>query len=183
MKKESTTQYAILGALSVRPMSGYDVKKWITETTSTFWSESLGQIYPTLSKLLENKSVKVESDDGVGNRPKKMYKITDKGQLILESWLKLPPKPLVERNEFILKMFYGKSLSKEDYLTHLYRQKQFAQDERLRFETIEQKHKKDNDKNIPEHFYWLLILKRAFLDCEAEIAWCDEAIAAIKRKN
>ena len=46
------TQYAILGALSIQTMSGYDIKKWLLEVTGSFWAESPGQIYPTLSKLL-----------------------------------------------------------------------------------------------------------------------------------
>ena len=182
MKKIATTQYAILGALSVYSMSGYDIKKWVVETTGTFWSESLGQIYPTLAYLLKESFIKIEADKEEGERPKRVYQITPKGQKHLAEWLKLPAKERVERNEFVFKMFYGKNLSKEDCLAHLNRQKQYAQDEYVKFKTIE-KHIRDKHKDIPDHFYWLLTLKSAFLHCEAEIVWCDEAIKTIKRKK
>ena len=51
MSRQSKTELAVLGALSVQPMSGYAVRAAITETLGHFWSESFGQIYPTLARL------------------------------------------------------------------------------------------------------------------------------------
>jgi hypothetical protein len=42
----STTPYAILGLLSIEPMSGYDIRANLEESLAHFWSESYGQIYP-----------------------------------------------------------------------------------------------------------------------------------------
>lgn len=53
MKRESKTQYALLGILSQCEMNGYEIRKYIESTISFFWSESFGQIYPTLTKLEE----------------------------------------------------------------------------------------------------------------------------------
>jgi PadR family transcriptional regulator AphA len=47
----STTPFAILGLLSIEPMSGYDIRRNLDESLSYFWSESYGQIYPSLKKL------------------------------------------------------------------------------------------------------------------------------------
>lgn len=182
MKKTATTQYAVLGALSVFPMSGYDIKKWVSDTTGTFWSESLGQIYPTLAYLLRESFIKIYSEKEEGGRSKRIYRITSKGQKHLAEWLKLSAKAPVERNEFIFKMFYGKNLSKEDCLKHLYRQKQYIQDAYVKFKGIE-KHIKEEHKDMPDRFYWLLTLKSAFLHCEAEVAWCDEAIKCMQEER
>ena len=51
MSRQSQTEVAVLGALSVEPMSGYAARRAITETLGHFWSESFGQIYPTLASL------------------------------------------------------------------------------------------------------------------------------------
>src|SRR5256712_13582840 len=50
-RRANTSRYAILGVLSRRPMSGYDVKKLIERSIAHFWNESYGQIYPILNRL------------------------------------------------------------------------------------------------------------------------------------
>ena len=51
----SSTDYAILGMLTLRPMSGYDIRATIGESIAYFWTESYGQIYPTLKRLTKEK--------------------------------------------------------------------------------------------------------------------------------
>src|SRR2546426_348255 len=50
-RRAKTSRYAILGGLSRRPLSGYDVKKLIERAIAHFLSESYGQIYPILKPL------------------------------------------------------------------------------------------------------------------------------------
>ncbi|MGH9601902.1 MAG: PadR family transcriptional regulator, partial [Terriglobales bacterium] len=47
----NTTRFALLGLLSLGPQSGYDLKKRMEQSIAHFWSESYGQIYPTLRRL------------------------------------------------------------------------------------------------------------------------------------
>ena len=49
----SPTAYVILGFLSWRPMSGYDIKSVADESTRFFWAASYGQIYPELRRLAD----------------------------------------------------------------------------------------------------------------------------------
>src|SRR5258707_12735330 len=53
MAKENKSRYALLGMLSIRPGSGYDIKKFMEQSTSNFWHESYGQIYPLLKQLVD----------------------------------------------------------------------------------------------------------------------------------
>ncbi len=41
---------ALLGMLSLRPMSGYEIRQAIEGSIGNFWRESYGQIYPTLKR-------------------------------------------------------------------------------------------------------------------------------------
>ena len=47
--RTSQTETAVLGALSVEPMTGYALREAIRDVLGHFWSESFGQIYPTLA--------------------------------------------------------------------------------------------------------------------------------------
>jgi len=51
--KENKSKYAIMGMLSMGPVSGYDIKKRFEESLSYFWNESYGQIYPILKKITQ----------------------------------------------------------------------------------------------------------------------------------
>ena len=71
--KPTKSKYAILGMLSIRPMSGYDVRKEIQESISNFWTESYGQIYPALKSLVAEKLVTRTVQRGVGKPDRHVY--------------------------------------------------------------------------------------------------------------
>jgi len=180
MAKAQKTKYAILGALSVFPMSGYDIKKWVDEVTGSFWAESSGQVYPTLSKLLKDGAVKCDESTAKGKRPRKLYSITKVGQKELSAWLKEPAEHSVNRDELRLKLFYGKNLSKTDCISHLEQRRAAIKEHLIRHQSIEQ-HIKDWHKTETDSFYWLLTIKSAIYHDEAELKWCEEAINTLKR--
>ena len=49
-------KHAILGLLSIQPMSGYDLNRAFSNTVAHFWYADQSQIYRTLDKL-DRKSV------------------------------------------------------------------------------------------------------------------------------
>ena len=51
MPKENKTKYAILGLLSLAPMSGYDIKIITDNSIGHFWNENFGHIYPVLGRM------------------------------------------------------------------------------------------------------------------------------------
>lgn len=57
MDKKNKTGYVILGLLSDRSISGYGIKKLRERRFHHFWSESYGQIYPELKRLLGAKLI------------------------------------------------------------------------------------------------------------------------------
>ncbi|MGE5576976.1 MAG: PadR family transcriptional regulator, partial [Syntrophothermus sp.] len=52
--------YAILGFLSYRPMTGYDLGNFFKQSVAHFWHAELSQIYRELGKLEEKGLVKSE---------------------------------------------------------------------------------------------------------------------------
>ena len=57
---EMSLEYAILGVLQYKPVTGYDIKKMIEKIISDFWAESNGQLYPTLNHLVEKGYISFE---------------------------------------------------------------------------------------------------------------------------
>lgn len=66
---------AILGALSIKPMHGYEVIAFLEEKTHGIWRPSAGSVYPTLQLLEEKDLVACTESDG-----KKVYKLTQAGE-------------------------------------------------------------------------------------------------------
>jgi PadR family transcriptional regulator AphA len=97
--KENKSKYALLGILSMCPGSGYDIKKFMEQSTSNFWSESYGQIYPILKQLVEAGLATSHTEKQEGRPERYVYTLTDKGHEELRRWLTEPIEHTVERNE------------------------------------------------------------------------------------
>ena len=102
----SATAYVILGMLSWKPMSGYDVKATVDGSTRFFWAASYGQIYPELRRLAD--AGLIESEDGSqGGRRRTVFRITPAGRAQLRSWLAIEPETFEMRDEGLLKLFFA----------------------------------------------------------------------------
>ncbi|MGD9153692.1 MAG: PadR family transcriptional regulator [Gammaproteobacteria bacterium] len=180
MSREHKTKYAILGALSVKAMSGYDIKQWVKNATGTFWAESSGQVYPELSSLLKAGLIKIDKSlSEHANRAKKLYSITKSGLDFLINWLVQPASKKVERNELRLKLFYGRLIPKENYLNHIERLKVQIKEAQAHMKIIE-KNIRENLKSDDNSIYWLLTLKCGFMHAKTELDWCDKVIKVIR---
>jgi DNA-binding PadR family transcriptional regulator len=107
MARSDQTQTAVLGALSIMPMSGYALREEIKNTLGHFWSESFGQIYPALAEL--QRSGLVQRQDQARGRSSS-YDITPAGTARLQELLTEPPQPNKPRNGVLLRLFFGRQL-------------------------------------------------------------------------
>jgi PadR family transcriptional regulator, regulatory protein AphA len=92
-------QYALLGLLAFRPMSGYDVKRAFAGSPLGRYSSSSGAIYPALVRLekLGLVSASVEREHEL--RPRKVYVPAPAGLRALDAWLgRLVDRTLIERD-------------------------------------------------------------------------------------
>lgn len=106
--KTKQTFYVILGVLCIKPMSAYDIKKFISDNVSFFWNESYGNIHKNLQELLKQKLIKVKSSTSEG-REKIIYQITDDGKDWVNAWIREYPQETVLRHELLMKMFISSS--------------------------------------------------------------------------
>lgn len=83
--------------------TGYEIRKRSTEGDYAYFVEaSYGAIYPALSRLEDEGSVKSHVEQQDGRPAKKVYKITDKGRRQLIGELGNDLDPDVFRSEFLL---------------------------------------------------------------------------------
>ncbi len=174
MARTSQTELAVLGALSVEPMTGYRLRAAITDTLGHFWHESFGQIYPTLNALEAAGLVQREGTTGSG-----AFHITAAGEARLRDLLAEPFSPPPARDPLLLRLFFARHVAPEltrERLTQaldaaVSRSEEFA---RVRAEIEEQPKPADA-------IYWLITLSAGEHAARARIAWLREALELLDR--
>jgi DNA-binding PadR family transcriptional regulator len=78
---------AILGLISMQPMSGYDLRKVFETTPMGNFSSSPGAIYPALKSLEKHGRVRGVPDKQDTLRPRLVYSLTDRGDEVLNGEL------------------------------------------------------------------------------------------------
>lgn len=90
-----TLKYAILGMLSRRELTGYDMMKEFDRGLANFWYASHSQLYPELKRLAGEGLIQYETSIKGESLEKKIYRITPEGMADLRQWLEqdepLPP--------------------------------------------------------------------------------------------
>ena len=179
MKQYNDTTYAILGILTTECNSDYAIKQFIDRSLNHFWKISYGQIYPTLKLIVQEELAEVRSSSSPGKPDKNEYYLTSKGIQTLKDWLQQPIQQLpIERNEILLKLFFGRYQEQNNQIQLL---QKFKQDLEVRYQTyisIEQAiiHHESTDK---DSIYWLFTLDYGKRTTKAAIDWCEFTINKI----
>jgi PadR family transcriptional regulator, regulatory protein AphA len=178
MPRDESTSFALLGLLSIEPMSGYDMRRHLKDSMSYFWSESYGQIYPALKRLTAEGLIQPMAVKATGKRERQVYRIAPKGRANLKQWLGLLPRTLQPRDEFLLKLFLGSSAPEGAIANHI-RVHKAEQEKSLATYQIIRDFVRRERSSYPDQKYWLLLLSRAMALRQTEIGWCDEALALL----
>ena len=114
-EKRSTTSYAVLGLLSVRPWTTYELAKQVQRSLNWFWPRAERKLYDEPKRLVEQ-GLATATQEMTGNRPRTVYAITRKGRSALRSWLSEKPEPPTVEFEGMVKVFFADSGSKDQLL-------------------------------------------------------------------
>lgn len=101
-KERKFLELYILRTISNTPQAGYDVLKGIEKKTDGKWVPSKGMLYPLLDEMEENNLIEIQE---IGDRSKKIYKITEKGLNELET-VKEKHKEIHKRFDTFRKLFF-----------------------------------------------------------------------------
>jgi PadR family transcriptional regulator AphA len=114
----TTTSYAILGLLAVKPWTTHELVQQVDRSLRRFWPRAQSKLYEEPKKLVSHGYARAD-DDSVGRRRRTRYTITPKGRRALAAWLQEPGAGPVLEFEQLLKISFADSGSKADILTSL----------------------------------------------------------------
>ncbi len=179
MPKKNVSRYVLLGLLDWRPMSGYDIKKIIEFSIRDFWSESYGNIYPTLQKFLVDGLAEKTVERQEGKPDRIVYHITPSGRKELVEWLNESYEQRRIRDEFLVKFLFGHLLPVESNI-HLVETYRHSLEERMEwYRKSVAKIKKQGLKKRKDLLEYLALLQGIFVR-EAKLHWCEEALKALQ---
>ncbi|MDN3351528.1 PadR family transcriptional regulator [Actinomadura sp. DC4] len=111
-----TLRHALLGLLTERSASGYDLLKLFNTSLANVWPATQSQIYTELNRLAEAGLITVVAE---GPRGRKQYALTDEGRAELRHWLtETEPQP-VRRSEILLRVFFLGEIDRDQALAYL----------------------------------------------------------------
>jgi PadR family transcriptional regulator AphA len=120
----------ILGLLTQRPMSGYDIKRLLKSLGWLVGSPSFGAIYPALHALLQDRLVTVTVLSDENKPPRKIYTITQAGERALHEWIHQPSSTNASTRAFAMRLILADQLSNEGLIAHLQQRRAQVDDHR-----------------------------------------------------
>ena len=102
-------RYGLLGLLSYRDLSGYEMSKCFKESIGFFWSVTMSQVYRELGTMLDKGWLKSETVLQETKPNKRIYSITDEGRRALLQWLDTynGESFFKTRNSFLVNLFFS----------------------------------------------------------------------------
>src|SRR5579863_7707137 len=108
-----SVRHAMLALLSEGPKYGLRLRQEFEANTGEVWPLNVGQVYTTLQRLERDGLVESDGEDEDG--PQKGYRITEAGQVELDTWLRTPPDlSLPPRDELVIKVLVSLKLPEVD---------------------------------------------------------------------
>ncbi|NHA66496.1 PadR family transcriptional regulator [Phycicoccus flavus] len=165
----TTTGYALLGLLHVRPWTTYELAKQMQRSLHWFWPRAERRLYDEPKRLVAA-GLAVARREHTGLRPRTVYAITDAGRAALRDWLSTPAAGRVVESESILRVFFADAGSLEQLQAGL---------DRMEAEAIERidalaglAETPPDDLPFPERGHITALLLRLLLDEElAVLRW------------
>lgn len=164
-------KYAILGLLSWKPATGYELKKIFEDSSEMYWSGNNNQIYKSLVQLLNDGLVTNEVKHQENSPSKKIYSITEEGLARLKDWVLEEPDVPELKNTFLIQLAWADQLSDEElhemldrYESSIHMQLVYQQEKRKRGVQAP-------NRNERESFLWEKIAENQLSFYQNELKW------------
>jgi DNA-binding PadR family transcriptional regulator len=164
-------KYVVLGYLSWKPMTGYDIKKIIADSETLPWTANNNQIYHALVELHKDGWVTKTIEDQVGAPDRHVYTITDAGRQALGEWVKSEPEPPQIKKPFLNQLLWADSLSAQE-LDEILEAYLNTVGEKQFFLRVQADEKPNMPERTPrEKYLWDMIHKNWIDQFELELSW------------
>ena len=114
----SPTSFALLGLLSVRPWTTYELAQQLTRSLRWFFPRAERHLYTEVKRLADAGLASAEVGF-TGKRRSTTYAITPAGRQALRDWLQTPPAPPALEAEVVVRAFFAESGRRQDLVAAL----------------------------------------------------------------
>jgi PadR family transcriptional regulator AphA len=175
----TTTSYAVLGLLSLRSWTTYELAEQMQRALGLFWPRATSGLYEEPKKLVAAGLARATSDD-VGRRPRTRYSITPAGRRALAAWVPTPGAGPVVEFEQLVKVFFAEHGTRDDLLATIdgvraSLEQRVASTAGIPREYLERR------GGYPERLPWLILAGRFLDEIEQAVdrwaAWAAEVVA------
>jgi PadR family transcriptional regulator AphA len=187
---------AILGLLSTRPLSGYDIKKMFEGSTTLYWTGNNNQIYTSLVKLHQEGLVSSEVQYQESKPSRKLYTLTEKGLAKLRQWVVSDPELPQLRHNFLIQLAWTDRLSSDELDDLLKKYQDETEAQVLMLRAQERQHNiapsgqlRDAYINVAlartprEAYLWEMIQKNWIAFYENEINWVCQLREGLRKQE
>lgn len=114
----TTTSFALLGLLGVRPWSTYELTQQMERSLGRVWPRAVSKLYEEPKKLVSHGLAQARTER-TGERARTVYSITPAGRRALAEWLSEPGDGPVLEWEQLLQVFFAENGTKAGALATL----------------------------------------------------------------
>jgi PadR family transcriptional regulator, regulatory protein AphA len=115
----TTTTYAVLGLLCLRPWSAYELTQQMARSMRFMWPRAESGIYREPQKLVDLGYAMAREEAAGPHRSKLVYSATVEGRHALRQWLGAPSAPPQFESEALVKFFFADLGTRDDALRSL----------------------------------------------------------------
>jgi PadR family transcriptional regulator, regulatory protein AphA len=170
----SDAAYAVLGLLSYRDATGYDLNRTAKRNVNLMLAPGKSRIYVVLPQLHERGLVTRRTIVQRGRPDKQLYSLTRAGRRAFETWLN-DTSAVPTRPQLLLKLFFGAKADLDALRKQVRSYRDAAADEITLLRSLDETNKADG--NV---FASLTVSYGVAVD-SAAVHWADEALDVLKR--
>jgi PadR family transcriptional regulator AphA len=179
-------KHALLGLLSEREGTGYDLTRMFEISMSHYWHAGHSQIYPLLDQMEKDGLIAFQHVVQKEKPNKKIYRITPRGREDLVSWLRVSPRPPRYKDESLLRVRFFRNLPETEAIALLLarrREHQATLDEYRKLEATYFPKMADANPNGRGNLYAYFTLQRGIMLERDSIRWCRWAISQLRARQ
>ncbi len=169
----------ILGFLTVRPMTGYDLMRAFRSSAAYFWSADKAQIYRTLARLVASGHARTEVVPGTDAPDRIEHHITPAGREALIEWLASDPNRRSERDAFTARIFFAGSLDPDALVRVLAERREATQASLDELRAVRESVPSPDPARDRGGWLRSMTLDRGIRDHESHLAWLEELRAGL----
>jgi DNA-binding PadR family transcriptional regulator len=175
----TTTSYAMLGLLSIKPWTTYERAREMEHGLGKFWPRARSLLFKEPQKLVA-RGFATSRSQSVGRRARTLYAITPRGKRALSRWLKEPGAGPTLEWEQLAKVFFAGAGSKEDVVRTLTAVREWSA-ERMRYQRAKARSYLDGEGAFPERVAITTLTGGFLAEFEALVgAWARRALDIVE---